>query len=701
MSLDRIHSSKGFTLIEVLIALVVAVVGILAMIQLSGAFLQTTSESDQRTVAYALAERTLEDLRGFDSLNGSTAGQTYFDDIISSTTASVTVSSGQSTYVFDIDWVVTDNIVSGAVITPSVSGASYRKLKEVEVVVSWISPQAGSVSLSSMIAGIDPNAAALTSNDLTDVAGSTPDVNYNPGVAPDVIAIDVTGTKLKETTKPLPDVASKNESTEVKFETITYKNSADNNQLIQEDFLTVNCICTLNANKGTKNGLTPTYQEFSNVTDGLINKLGEAVDSESGTVKSLGGGLSQSEYCGRCCAYHHDNTDENSTGVTYKTGFTPNANHNHPHYDLTGPDPTTDLVLAGDGDDYLEACRFKRVEGIYRLAADWNMIEVNVFPDGYLASGASTGLASYIDYIKDRVQYEIHTEIASLAGSTAQPVLALSRDDTVTNGEAKQALSRTIYLDNFSHDTNLKSYLQGLVADTVASQQWFEFIPFYEINTTLLSRWGPTSNSIATVTSEDIDNVVDAATDYYGTYSRGLIVGGTGVGSAAITTYMKQGNTGILGNTYANPSTLKGEDNRIIPSPTVLSDSITITNGACTDTSCFISGFIKENEGGVDITKTVLAISADRDPGAVNGDGNGVCTIGSLDGGNQYSYSCEVDPVDGTLVWKGTVQVTSSLGSKQYAVEIDADTSTTTGDTASISIVGAAAVNVNFYLEKL
>lgn len=704
-----VRSAKGFTLIEVLIALVVAVIGILAMIQLSGAFLKSVSEADQRTVAYALAERTLENLRGFDSLTGSAATETYFEDISTSSTANLTVSSGQATYNFDVEWTVTDNIVSGGVVTTTASGPIYQKLKQVDVVVSWVQPEAGSISMSSLIGGIDPNAAALVTDDLVNVGGSTPDVNYNPGVAPDVIAIDVDDGKLKETTKPLPDVDNKNESTEVRFETITYQDT-DNDQLIQEDFLMVNCICTLDATVGTNNGLTPTYQKFISENLGTEDKLGVPVNAISGTATALGGGLSQSEYCGRCCAYHHD-SDDNTTGVKYKTGasLASGTNGDHVHYKITDrtTEPVTLAPATATGDIYLEACRFKRVDGIYRLAADWKILEVNVFKDSYLASGA-TGLTNYVNYVKDAVQSELYNNQVSGAtpaqkASSATPTLAPTRDFNTTDGQSNQVLSRTIYLDSIVHDTQLQSYLAGFTTGSMAEQKWLQFIPFYEINTTLLSTWDSSSTAIATVTSEDIDNITDEATNYYGTYSRGLVVGSAGVGSTTITATMQDGNTGVLGNTYANPSTLKGKDNRIVPLPVEYRGTLSVANGQCTASSCFISGIITKNYSGNNPAKfsdISFLNTVSTDPSLVSGDvaihadgtgssSDGACSFG-LNTGTQISYSCEVDPSSNGGTWNGDIELHSE--GSVFVI-------TVTGNTG-LSVSSSSITNLNFALAK-
>ena len=628
---------NGFTLIEVLIALVVAVVGILAIIQLSGAFLKTTSESEQRTVAYALAERTIEDLRAFDNLSGSTAGESYFENLATGSLANVSVSSGLSSYLFSINWTVSDNIVSGGVVSPGASGAIYRTLKEVDVVVSWTQPEAGSVSLSSYIGGVDPNANALV-DDVSNVGGSEPDVGYTPGVAPEVIAVDVADGKLKETTKPLPEVTNRSQSTQVRFETITYTNTNAEIQLIQEDFITVNCRCVLDTSGGSI--VAPSYQKFEGIDTPLVEVIGDTVSGATGTAASLSGGKTQSDFCGRCCANHHDT---NSSTVKYSpqagaasTGSAYTLSHNvdHPHYTLTASGGVLTYTEAVNNSEYVEACRFKRIDGIYRLIQDWELREVNVFPKAYLDTSNSAALADYVEYIKDFVKHEIFHEdlpaasvAAAVSTATAAPSLssipALELSDTGND----ESLSRSIYLDDIMSVEGLGDYLITLSAASVAEDTWLEFIPFNEINTTQLTKWNSSSTGIATVTDQPVAE----------TYSRGHIYA-VATGTASVAASAAQGNTGILGNAYNAENIYPNQDNRITPSRTWLTGTynpmpVTVSGagGAPSVYSLTVSGTVTEHGGNV--AYSLACTDSNYTTSLIETGNNFVCTVSDIPAG--------------------------------------------------------------------
>ncbi|MFW1677250.1 type IV pilus modification PilV family protein [Pontibacter sp. JAM-7] len=644
--------SRGFTLLEVLIALVVAVIGVLGIIQLSGVVLNTISDSERRAIAMTLAEDAIENLRGFERLEATSASaETAFTDIVNTAPATVTVSTGTSSLSYDVSWDVVDYFVSGGAVTAFTSGAVNKRFKEVAVTVSWDTPTAGSVSLSSIIAAISDSSAVLANVGAANIGGGTPDVEYTPGEAPDVIAVDVGDGKFKETTKPLPEVEAKNESTVVRIETITYDTSEI--QLVQEDYVTVNCFCEMSA--GSALIRTPAYRTFENETEGFEEHYGDYVSAATGTALSLSGGRTQSEYCDRCCAGHHDSVN-NTTGITFKTGassasgaFGTLGDHAHYTYTISGDEVILGDIADSAGDDYVEACRFKRIDGIYRLVPDWKAFEVNVFPESYLTSGASSSLASYVTYIKDRVHYELRDTVASLSvwSAVSAPTISPTPEITTATGDSTQALSRTLYLDDISHDTALLTYLSGLSAASVSGQAWLQYIPFNEVNTTLLSTWQSASESIASVTSEVIDLVDDPVTDYYGSFSRGLVVGETATAaSTSVTAYMRTDNTGLLGNEYANPSAYKGSDNKIVPSPGVVSGSLAVNVNIC-GLTCYISGVIEKDYSGnnpMNFSSIDFGFDASADVYLTVSPSGFGCSYG-LNTGTQISFSCEVPNV--------------------------------------------------------
>lgn len=589
--------NRGFTLIEVLISLIIAVIGIVAILQLQGVFLSTASDSQQRAIATAVAEKKLEELRGFDSINPTSSGLKSFANDIVSSTGTESVTAGSTTYTYNLAWTVTPyTVTSGAI---SVASAANADFKNVTLNVSWDSG-ASSVSLSTVIGAINPQISKFI--DISGLGGDAPKVDHTPGGAPDVIPIDIGGGETRETVKPLPDVDQSDESTEVKFSTVTYDSS---NKLVdQEDFITVNCVCVLSA--GTTNGYTPYHHTFDGASKTLGVSAGNIVSAATATVYTKGGSFKQSQLCTRCCAQHHDSPtyDYTAAGVPRYDNTASSGVHNH--Y-FINPDIVSTVPPAGApavaGNAYPEACRFRRVDGVYRLFPNWELLTLNTMPRTYLASSASSSLASYQQYVKDTLQDGIYgTSVAtSLAG----------RDFTADNAKKTQLLARGIYMDDMSYDTGWVDYMASVAASSgLSAQDWLKTVPFYEINMTLLATWDSSSDAVATVTSDPIDTIEDDVAAYYGVYSRGTVTMATsGVGSAAIMANSKTDNTGILGNTYANPSKFIGKDNKIIPSPTALSSSVVATIQSCSPTCPIVVSGTVNRKNGLDLSSVAVTIT--------------------------------------------------------------------------------------------
>jgi prepilin-type N-terminal cleavage/methylation domain-containing protein len=189
---------KGFTLVEVLVSLIIVAIGIVAILQLQGLFLQTASDAEKRAVATALAEKQFEHLRGFDNVLG-------YNLIGSGSTSSAeTVLLGSTDVTYNLDWSDIAPWVSGGI--ASINNSDY---KEITLKVSW-DGGASSLAMSSIIAKIDPNISALI--DKSGFGGDLPDVKYTPGLAPEVIAVDLGDGVKRETSKPLPEVTQKGTS---------------------------------------------------------------------------------------------------------------------------------------------------------------------------------------------------------------------------------------------------------------------------------------------------------------------------------------------------------------------------------------------------------------------------------------------------------------------------------------------------------
>ncbi|MFT4994196.1 MAG: type II secretory pathway pseudopilin PulG [Paraglaciecola sp.] len=553
---------KGFTLVEVLVASLIIMIGVTGYVTLQSEYVRSDAKLNLRNVALRLGQEKLDDLRQFTRVQ-STVGQIAFNDIAND--AGGTIGSGDvdialsadvsNTVTFSRHWTVTEQyyvdtnddgvedtwVQLGDADYPAVLPANAAQ-KVVSVAVAWTDNEghSNSISLDGNIAPIALGNSYQAKNE-SDNAKASPKVNYVPGEAPDVISYELGDGKKVETSKPMPDIENQGENNIVQFETVKYivlEGEAD--KVEQEDFLTVNCSCAL---AGPGEGSTPSMTIL--VDDVLEVELGQSIIKMTGVPADN----SQAAMCTQCCMDHHDTP----TMVAEETYFRLESGAAHAHYDRQTDGSFISALSIGD--DYDEVCRFKRIDGYFQIYADWQLLDIIEFDSRFLFVDAN--LSAYTDYAEGLIEASIK--------NSAQPTRSAGRDITVAPG-AYQFISRGIYLDRMksSHLTQVQNKL--LAGDV----DWKAITPFYDINLTLLSDWSSANTSAAIVTQEDISSIVDVAADFFGTYSRGRVEA-LADGSSVISVVAYAGNTGITGTHPLSPA--DAADQKIDDSVTVTVDS--------------------------------------------------------------------------------------------------------------------------------
>lgn len=546
------QSQSGTGLIEVLVAILVLAVGMLGMSKLNALLIRDGGTANNRAVAVSLVQEKLDDLRGFKWISPTSsygedcgAGIFCFSEIatnaggyeapVSGTlrfpTGAVTVGNTS----FNRTWTVVDN----------------GSFKLVTVTVNWTDQNgAASEVLTSAIWGDDAGVTAFGAGG-PGIALGGPKVPYTPKGVPDVVPITISDGTQRETSKPLPDVSSKGLSISTEFSSVNYDSDGEQTQ---EDFKTLNCTCQFAASASANPAAYYTYKDgelfvkYPKTAADKVNKItGIAITSQ---------GDSQDPLCNTCCADHHDSEDASVTTTATTALFDPErpsgdyeSNSDHKHYYYTNasqPNLGLTRVAPASGNDYLEACRFLRVDGIFRIMQDWRLSDVTVMPkDGYLVDG-STALSNYKTYVENVVKGQAKTDGGT---NTTWSKSALStRDLSNRNAGPIQLLARGIYVDKVYSDPRTLDtvYYGGIVAGTTGLDK----IPFNEVNLTLLASWASSNTDVVTVTNEAIKDITSSTSEYYGVYNRGRanVVSGNG-GNADVTAYVLPSNSGLTGGT--------------------------------------------------------------------------------------------------------------------------------------------------------
>jgi hypothetical protein len=431
---------------------------------------------------------------------------------------------------------------------------------------------------------IPPGNVALASQPVADRPDG-PQIAYTPGVAPEVIGVPIdTGTGKRETTKPLPDVQAQGDyAHEVRFDVVNYHLEGSQNVVDRrEEFVTVNCRCTLVA---SGRGRTPARVAL--IGNVLRDQPGAVRTDKpfTGTVRTSGSNAKSSQpvLCSICCRDHHDGPPVTVGSDTDYNRYNPTAGSDHLHYLWNG----SAYVQASVGDAYDEACRLKRVNGVFQVFQDWKLETITALPATYLRDDSPTTQASYVQYVQNLVQAKVEGSAAPVK-TTALP----NRDFDFDKGANRQLLSRAIYVDYMPPD--LLTFVQDRISN---NQPFLEFVPFYEINDTKLADWllntttpSPAPNQMpCPPTDATLNNAMvicvtnQAITDEsvsQNNYSRGLAVAGQTAGQLRVLSKARLANTGITG-TFA----ISADDT------TATNDYVTATVNA-TATTQSISGQI-------------------------------------------------------------------------------------------------------------
>ncbi|MDF2178216.1 prepilin-type N-terminal cleavage/methylation domain-containing protein [Aliiglaciecola sp. CAU 1673] len=505
---------RGFTLVEVLVAALIVMLGVTGYVTLQSVYMRGDATANLRAQAQRLAEEKIEDLRGFTQISAQ-PGQFAFVNIgnnvggnLPAGNVNVQLTEDGRQYSFNRSWTVQDQyfvdtnadgqgdtwLAAGSPGLPAVL-PPWPAQKQVQVTVTWTDQQgqAESLTLGASMAPVTQSGSYQVANESAN-AKASPTVPYVPGMAPDVIAYDLGNNQKVETSKPVPEVKKQGSKTEVQFETVRYVELPGNvTKLEQEDFVTVECSCKM---KGVGSGKTPHMTtlvggELAVLPGTFINKsTGEPANNQQPTL------------CTQCCRDHHDT----ASMITDEQYFRKEAGGPHTHHLNLGNGNFSPVAQVGD--TYDEVCRFKRVDGLFEIYPDWQLLDMVAFDDDHLFSQAN--LDDYTKYTVDLISKKVQ--------GLAAPAKPGGRNITVPPG-AFQIIARGIYLDPMK-TSHLNEVIKRINANDVT---WKAITPFYDVNLTLLANWSTANTTIAKVTQEPIQTIVDPNNNYYGTYSRGRL----------------------------------------------------------------------------------------------------------------------------------------------------------------------------------
>lgn len=583
MTLTTRHQA-GFSFLELVIGLFIFSAGMLALASLQGQLTRSQADAAVRSVATNIAEEQIELMRGFGLIdnNPDNSIPAYADIQDRSFTVSrgnmdYTVSIQSTDYYYDLP---TDRFS-----TTNSENLLVSDLKNVTVTVAWgATPEfrisetqsitandigSGDIQLTAFISSITTQASGRPATQEENNA-LLPDVDYTPGVSPDIVALHLGDSRFKESTSPLPRVYRLEERVETRFDVITYSQTESGATFLRrEEFIGVSCDCRLEELPLTteQGGRLPTIW------------AGDEYQSGGLAIKPTGVSTSnqQSIYCDECCRDHHDGatTDGDSAASLYNP-FRAQGDYwdsgslqgDHKHYDRSR---TGELIPAQSaGDSYVEACRMIRKDGFMRVGQDFRQEGRNAFPENYLDEASevedySHWVTTSTDLLEDALNGDYESSPLTLPAPPKAPqdrgFPTTTSLPTSIGTETQQLRSRGVYIDYLQDDLRIAIDCLRVLPDggsatdcdneTIqfdknSSVNVLEVIPFFDVQLTWLNRWSeaPANQPVDTTNEPVLTN---------NEHSRGFASNTVGSGASVVSASGHKGNLGLTDTDPIDP----------------------------------------------------------------------------------------------------------------------------------------------------
>ncbi len=609
--------SRGFSLIEVLVAVAILSFGLLALATLQVALVRASTEAKAQSEALALGKEMLEDSRTYTDLAGYQA-LTNTNDTVTVGGVTYTRTRTVTRYVYNQD-VDNDGILNesgdqafqstttktGATPTSPSGFVANNEFKVVNVDTTW--PDANgatqTISLTDASGAISPSDSTLvTKTATTTAARKIPVIINDPAADNMVIPIAIGNGANSAATNPKPQIVIGTSTVETQFDVLTYAALSGGTATAQQrvETVMVGCTCDFGTAPGsTARGKRPTYWDGTRYVVPIATTYSPPAGVDSASVNL------QSTRCDICCRDHHDPVG--TTGALFSpllaTKVSGTVTAAHPHYlnKSAGAPATTGT--------YKEACRLIRIDGQWRVAADLNndyfallatgdgTTAATYVPDttSVVAGNSVTGttvtgaVARYqkfvIDYLTGRfttptpsagTEQAIYNTVGAV-GTSANPYTKAAGDPYYLRNPTSISInqsdlvgkwlhSRGMYVDYLEQDavnaiTDAKASTSCNVDSATLSNCILKLLPFTSINLTEIADWTSADGTKLSVTNNDYSTSLT-----YGYPVRGKTTSNSTPATVVITTKARHTNSGLLDLSF---DSISPSDDLATPNPAV------------------------------------------------------------------------------------------------------------------------------------
>ncbi len=512
MPIRRNGHDSGFSLIEILIAVVVLATGLLALTALQGRLAQASAEAKTRSRVASMLATRMEELRAGQYSNAALDVATG----TGTTTTTFACTSGAPVWLCAAQ---TESAITGLGVTQqvnrwtsaisagafAVSGTAAANLaipefKRIILTATWNDATGAGHTLS---VSSDVSPLSLTSNTIprspnSGTAGGNAIVRQDNPAGPGVIPIAIGGGDATAASNPRPEIMGKNNNQSIvgtRFDVLTYE-GLSGAAVIQRRVETavISCKCEYGAGGVNLGEIYRTAQWPAEWTgeryevvapSGATVAPGDALTSKSGPVANA----TQSPLCTECCRDHHD-------AAANAVKFDPVRTGTYERYNAS-------LTAVGvtNGTQYINACRLVRVDGFWRTATDmynkhFGLINTASVGGVSAKSGApdATAVTSY--------QASVKGFLAAYTGGA--PNITNPADGGGVTGtininapptlDERYLHARGLYVDYLNQkamDRITKARLPANCPGGDYTECTLPYLPFTTINATELAYWEP------------------------------------------------------------------------------------------------------------------------------------------------------------------------------------------------------------------
>lgn len=530
MSMKSFRRGSGFSLIEVLIAVVILATGFLALTALQGRLAQASAEAKVRSRVASVLTSRMDELRAaqYASIPPAAGSAT-------STPAASTCAGGAA-------WVCTAEGESG--VTGLSVGHNYERFMDVAGTFTSSGADAPNLSTAEfkriiltatwndatgvprrLAVSTDVSPLSLTANRIPNAPGGAGSggkaiVRQDSPETAGVIPIALGDGNSTAASNPRPELkGSKNNEviTGTTFNVLTYV-PGGSSAVIQKRFENelIKCSCQYGAAGSGFSNLGEIYRkaEWPAVwTGGRYDEYDTSADAPGTSyVSSQASGVTQSDLCTECCRDHHDTT---TSGVPKFDPERIAAVGGVSKYNASLVEVTN--VTSGQ---YVNACRVIRVDGFWRVAADTYSRQMGLLEtESVNGAKAKTGLpittakTAYETFVKDYLDGYTGSTTSTPGGLTAQAMFdqsarGLNSPNQViitppSNTDYRYLHGRGLYVDYLETDARqaVADAITKCPSGTPLADCILPKLPFTTINLTELSKWTASAPTIITVNS--------------------------------------------------------------------------------------------------------------------------------------------------------------------------------------------------------